>query len=93
MYVSSTGSSAYRLAAAGAAVVAGALVDILLGIFTIIRRWSRFALLGMIATTLAYLAAASALRPDLWLDPLGPLVKTVPAAILALTALAFQDER
>jgi len=79
--------------AAGAAVVAGALVDILLGAFVIFRRWSRFALLGMIATTLAYLAAASALRPDLWLDPLGPLVKTVPAAILAFIALAFQDER
>jgi hypothetical protein len=47
----------------------------------------------MIVVTLAYLAGATLWRPDLWLDPMGPLVKSLPAALLALCALALQDER
>jgi predicted RNA methylase len=49
--------------------------------------------MGMIAITLAYLGAATVLAPDLWLDPLGALVKAVPSLCLALVALAILDER
>ena len=48
---------------------------------------------GMLALTLVYLVAASILAPELWADPLGPLVKAIPALVLALVALAIWDER
>ena len=76
-----------------AAVVGGSLVDLALGAAVLFRPWSRPALWGMVAVTAAYLAGATLFRPDLWLDPLGPLVKTLPAAVLALAVLAILDER
>lgn len=78
---------------ASLAVLAGATVDLLLGALVRVRRWSAKALVGMIAVTIFYLAAASILTPGLWLDPLGPLVKTLPAAMLAMLALAVDPER
>jgi hypothetical protein len=47
----------------------------------------------MIAVTAAYLLGGTLLTPALWLDPLGPLVKSIPAAVLALTALAVLEDR
>ena len=41
----------------------------------------------------AYLAGATLWRPDLWADPLGVLVKTIPAALLAWITLALLDDR
>jgi hypothetical protein len=40
-----------------------------------------------------YLAAATLLVPELWLAPLGPLIKTIPALCLVLVALTVLDER
>ena len=75
-------------------MVAGtALADMLIGVGIAIRRWSRPALAASILVSLAYLAAASWFSPGLWLDPLGPLVKVVPAMILSLTALTIFEER
>lgn len=74
-------------------VLAGGLADLILGLGALHRRAHVAALWGMIATTGAYLVGATLLAPDLWLDPLGPLVKTVPAAALALAALAIEEER
>jgi hypothetical protein len=76
-----------------AAVVAGSLIDLGLAVLVCIRRTAKRALLGMILVTIAYLAAASVWLPQLWADPLGPLVKSLPAAVLALLALAILDER
>ena len=42
---------------------------------------------------LAYLGAATLLTPELWADPLGPLVKIIPAVMLPLAVLAMVDER
>ncbi|MBZ6077939.1 SDR family oxidoreductase [Microvirga puerhi] len=78
---------------AEASIVGGSVLDILLGVLLLIRRFHRVAALGMIATSLMYLALATIVTPDLWLDPLGPLVKSIPAAVLALVALAIADER
>lgn len=78
---------------AGFLVVAGAAIDLALGTAVLVSRWARQAALGMVAVTLGYLAAATILTPDLWLDPLGPLVKTVPAALLALVAAAIAEAR
>jgi len=78
---------------AAIAVAMGSLIDIALGAGILVRRWMRAAALGMVAVTLGYLAGASLFAPDLWLDPLGPMVKTIPAAVLALVALAVAEER
>ena len=80
-------------AIASSVVYGGALVDIALGAAILIRRWTSAAALGMIAVTCAYLAGGTILAPHLWLDPLGPLVKAIPAMMLALTALAVTQDR
>jgi len=59
----------------------------------LVRRTMLLAALGMVATTFAYLAAGTVLTPDLWGDPLGSFVKTLPAALLALVAAALAAER
>ena len=73
--------------------VAGGVTDIVLGFAILFRRWARPAALGMVAVTLAYLLAGSIVRPDLWLDPLAPLMKAVPALVLTLVAAALLDKR
>jgi uncharacterized protein YbjT (DUF2867 family) len=80
-------------AVAQAFVYAGSAVDLALGTALLIRSAARPALLAMVAVTIVYLAGATFFAADLWLDPLGPLVKTLPALCLALVALAVLDER
>lgn len=69
------------------------LADIGLGLAVLWRPFAARALIGMIGLSLAYLASATILTPGLWLDPLGPLVKVVPAILLAVVARAILDER
>ena len=59
-------------------VVLGSLIDIALGLLVCIRKFARIALLLMLFVTLAYLVAGTILTPQLWVDPLGPLLKIVP---------------
>ncbi|MEQ8403537.1 MAG: SDR family oxidoreductase [Oceanicaulis sp.] len=80
-------------AIARAFVLAGSVTDIALGLAVLVRRTHALALWGMIAVTLGYLGAASLVVPALWLDPLEPLVKTIPAMTLALAALALREPR
>jgi uncharacterized protein YbjT (DUF2867 family)/uncharacterized membrane protein len=86
-------SHGVRFDLAHAAVLVGSVADIVLGLGILVRRFARPALLGMIAVTLFYLAAATVLAPVMWLDPLGSLVKTLPALVLALVGLAVLEER
>ena len=74
-------------------VLAGSAADILVGAAVVVRPLARRALKAMIAITLFYLVAATFLVPELWLAPLGPLVKTIPTLCLVLVALAVLDER
>jgi uncharacterized protein YbjT (DUF2867 family) len=74
-------------------VIAGGLVDLALGLMICFRSTAPFALRSALVVTACYLAGATWWRPDLWADPLGPLIKTIPAAVLALAALAVMDER
>ncbi len=69
------------------------LIDVALGLAVLYRPHTRLALFGMMTITLAYLAGSLLIEPTLWLDPLGPMVKTVPALFLTLAALAILDER
>ena len=74
-------------------VVSGSLVDIGLAILLAWRRTAARALQGMLLVTAGYLIAGAMVRPDLWLDPMGPMLKSIPAAFLAIAALAILDER
>ena len=78
---------------AGIAVIAGAFIDIALGTLILWRAKLKIAAFGMIAASLAYLIAGTLAAPDLWADPLGPLVKVLPAITLALVVLALADDR
>lgn len=80
-------------AAAKLLVVGGAWVDILLGATVLVGPLARRACAGMVAVSLAYLVAGSVLTPALWSDPLGPLLKVLPAIILALVTMAVLEER
>lgn len=70
-----------------------AMFDIGVGLAMLAKWKVRSAAFLMIAGTLGYLAALTVLMPALWSDPLGPLVKTIPALALALMIAATEDER
>lgn len=78
---------------AATALWGGIAVDILLGVLVLMGRHVRLAGAAMIAVTAAYLAAASWALPALWLDPLGPLVKTLPAVLAILAMMALEEPR
>lgn len=79
--------------AATGLLIATCLLDIGLGAAVLVRPSARLALLGMIAVSLSYLVGGTLLEPALWRDPLGPLVKVLPAILLTLAALAILEER
>jgi uncharacterized protein YbjT (DUF2867 family) len=74
-------------------VVGGALIDIALAIAIAVRAWTSRALIALIGLTAVYLAAATAIRPDLWLDPMGGLTKAVMIMLMAAVAWAMLDDR
>jgi uncharacterized protein YbjT (DUF2867 family) len=78
---------------ARAATIASSLADIAVGIAIAVRRTCRIGLLTGIAVSVFYMLGAAVLTPELWIEPLGALVKTVPAIVLMLVALATLDER
>ncbi|MBB6252698.1 SDR family oxidoreductase [Nitrospirillum iridis] len=78
---------------AAGAVLLGSAADMALGVGVLFRRRTKAALLGMVLVSVVYLAGGTLWRPDLWLDPMGPFLKTLPAAMLALAALAVLDDR
>jgi uncharacterized protein YbjT (DUF2867 family) len=69
------------------------LMDIGIGILIAFRRTSAFALIAGIVASLGYMVGAAILTPDLWIEPLGALVKTGPAIVLMLVALLTLDSR
>jgi hypothetical protein len=77
----------------GPTVIAGALADIVVGVSIAWRPLTRRGLYGALALSLFYAIAGSLLRPDLWIEPLGPLLKIIPIVVLHLVALALLEER
>jgi len=69
------------------------LMDIGIGLALAHRRTCRIGLLSGIGLSLAYMCSAAILAPDLWVEPLGALVKTGPAIVLMVVALAILDSR
>jgi uncharacterized protein YbjT (DUF2867 family) len=79
------------LAAPG--VIAGALADIAIGLAILYRPTARLGLHAALAISLFYLVAGSILVPELWREPLGPMMKIWPIMALNLVALAILEER
>jgi hypothetical protein len=74
-------------------VILGAWFDIVLGLLLCVRATARWALIVMLAATPVYLLAGTLLAPQLWLDPLGPLMKIIPMLLATAFTLAIIDER
>jgi len=69
------------------------LMDISIGCLIAIRRTAAFGLVAGIVVALGYMAGTAVLTPDLWIEPLGALVKTGPAIVLMAVALLTLDNR
>jgi hypothetical protein len=69
------------------------LMDMTIGVLIAFRRTAAFGLIAGIVASLGYMAGAAILTPDLWIEPLGALVKTGPAIVLMLVALLTLDNR
>jgi uncharacterized protein YbjT (DUF2867 family) len=69
------------------------LMDMGIGVLIAFRRTCAFGLVWGIAASLGYMFGAAILTPDLWIEPLGALVKTGPAIVLMLVALLILDNR
>jgi uncharacterized protein YbjT (DUF2867 family) len=77
----------------GPAVIAGGLADLLVGVLIAFRRTTRLGLYGALAVSIFYLVAGTAIRPDLWIEPLGPMLKIGPIIALNLVCFAILDDR
>jgi hypothetical protein len=69
------------------------LMDMSIGVLIALRRTCAFGLIAGIVASLGYMVGAAVLAPDLWIEPLGALVKTGPAIVLMLVALLTLDNR
>jgi uncharacterized protein YbjT (DUF2867 family) len=77
----------------GPVTVGTSLMDMGIGLLIAFRRTSAFGLIAGIIASLGYMVGAAILTPDLWIEPLGALVKTGPAIVLMLVALFTLDNR
>lgn len=75
------------------AVIAGALADIVVGLAILYRPTARLGLYGALVVSVFYLVVGTILAPELWTEPLGPMLKILPIMVLNLVALAILEER
>ena len=73
--------------------IASSLLDISVGLLIAFRRTCRIGLMAGICVSLGYMSGSAILTPELWIEPLGALVKTGPAIVLMLFCLAILDDR
>ena len=69
------------------------MMDLSIGGLIAFRRTAAAGLIAGIVVSLGYMAGAAILTPDLWIEPLGALVKTGPAIVLMFVALLTLDNR
>jgi uncharacterized protein YbjT (DUF2867 family) len=69
------------------------LMDMSIGVLIAFRRSCAVGLIAGVVASLGYMLGAAILTPDLWIEPLGALVKTGPAIVLMLVALSTLDNR
>jgi uncharacterized protein YbjT (DUF2867 family) len=73
--------------------IASSLMDMTIGALIAFRRTSAAGLIAGIVVSFGYMAGAALLTPDLWIEPLGALIKTGPAIVLMVVALLTLDNR
>jgi uncharacterized protein YbjT (DUF2867 family) len=73
--------------------VVTSLMDMTIGVLIAFRRTCAAGLIVGIAASLGYMLGTAILTPNLWIEPLGALVKTGPAIVLMLVALLTLDNR
>lgn len=71
----------------------GSILDILIGAIMLFRPAARWACIASIFVASGYLAGGTIFTPELWSDPLGPMVKVFPSIGLALIVAALMQER
>lgn len=69
------------------------LMDMSIGALIAFRRTAAIGLVAGMVASLGYMFGAAILTPDIWIEPLGALVKTGPAIVLMLVALMTLDNR
>jgi uncharacterized protein YbjT (DUF2867 family) len=69
------------------------VMDMSIGVLISFRRTAAVGLIAGIVVSLGYMVGAAIMTPDLWIEPLGALVKTAPAIVLMLVALLTLDNR
>ncbi len=73
--------------------IVSSLIDITVGLAIAFQPTCRAGLLAGIGVSLLYMTGAAVLTPEMWIEPLGALVKTGPAIVLMVTALAMLEDR
>ena len=86
-------SHGFPLLSAKIVTVMSSLINIGIGVAIVIRKTCRTGLIVGIAVSLIYMAGAAVITPEMWIEPLGALVKTVPAIVLMLVTLAILEDR
>lgn len=71
----------------------GSIADIGVGALLLFRPTIRLGCFASIALSAAYVLASTIVTPDLWADPLGPMVKVFPAIVLSLVVAALAEDR
>ena len=74
-------------------VIGGGVIDIIVGLAILYRPTTKLALYAAIALSAFYVVAGTLLLPELWADPLGPMMKIWPIFAFNLLCLATLDER
>jgi uncharacterized protein YbjT (DUF2867 family) len=74
-------------------VVTSSVTDIIVGLLIAFRKTHRIGLVAGIVVAVGYMIGSAVLTPALWIEPLGALVKTGPAIVLMMVALAISDDR
>jgi len=74
-------------------VAGGIAADLAIAAGLAWRKTSAWAIKSAIGLTLAYLVLGSWLTPDLWLDPLGPFVKSAVLVLLHAMILPLLEDR
>ncbi|WP_426421951.1 SDR family oxidoreductase [Bradyrhizobium genosp. A] len=77
----------------GPITIGTSLMDLSIGVLIAFRRTAAIGLVAGIVASLGYMLGAAILTPDLWIEPLGALVKTGPVIVLMLVALFMLDNR
>lgn len=78
---------------AKASVIFWSAVDITIALALLVRKFAYAASWAMVAVSVMYLVSSTLFVPELWIDPLGPILKILPGIVLALFARVLLETR